>query len=191
MRACTLTALAALLGAATMAAAVAQEPGGATAAAALVGKDGSTVGKADFRETPHGVLIHLSVEGLPPGEKALHIHENGECDAAGGFASAGGHFNPSGAEHGYLAANGPHAGDLPGQWVGENGKLEATVFAPLATLAAGNANAGEGRFAIAGGDTKTAIVLHEKADDYASQPTGDAGGRLACGVIEGPTSSGG
>src|SRR5690606_10623045 len=118
-------------------------------------------------------------------EKALHIHQNGECDPAGGFESAGGHFNPPGAEHGYLAAQGPHAGDLPNQLVGEDGKLEASLFAPMAAVAAdANASPGEGRFVIAGGDTKTAIVLHEKADDYASQPSGDAGGRIACGVIE-------
>jgi Cu-Zn family superoxide dismutase len=192
MRASTLTALAALVGAASITAAAAQESGQATAAATLVDKEGKEVGKAEFRDTPHGVLIHLSLDGLPPGEKALHIHQNGECDAAGGFESAGGHFNPSSAEHGYLAAKGPHAGDLSSQWVGEDGKLQATVFAPMAAVTAdASGNAGEGRFVIAGGGTKTAIVLHEKADDYASQPSGAAGGRLACGVIEAASSSGG
>src|SRR5688572_17430384 len=130
MRMCTLTAFAALLTAASMAPAFPQESGqaadqtttgtdqvvdGPTAAATVIGKDGQTVGSANLRDTPNGVLIRLSLEGLPPGEKAVHIHENGECDPAGSFQSAGGHFNPSGASHGYLHADGPHPGDLPSQ----------------------------------------------------------------------------
>jgi Cu-Zn family superoxide dismutase len=191
MRMRTLTALAALLTAASITPALPQDSAAGAgqdqprAAAKVIGKDGQQVGSADLRETPHGVLIRLTLEGLPPGEKAVHIHENGECDAAGGFQSAGGHFNPSGANHGYLDADGPHAGDLPSQWVEENGVLEATVFAPMAALAAGeDANPGEGRHVVAGGTKKTAIVVHEKADDYASQPSGEAGARIACGVIE-------
>ena len=180
MRTSTVITLAAIFGAASLAPAFPQASGEPAATASLVGKDGKTVGSADLRETPNGVLVRLTLDGLPPGEKAVHIHENGECDAAGGFESAGGHFNPSDAPHGYLDADGPHAGDLPNQQVGEDGALEATVFAPMASLAE---NPGEGRYAIAG-TTKRAIVVHEGADDYASAPSGNAGGRLACGVIE-------
>jgi Cu-Zn family superoxide dismutase len=154
-------------------------------AATILGKDGETIGSAALRDTPHGVLIRLTVEGLPPGERGVHIHENGECDPAGGFESAGGHFNPSGAEHGYLNPDGPHAGDLPNQWVTDGGVLEATMLAPMAALVAGeDENPGEGRYAIAGSRTKTALVIHADADDYASDPSGHAGDRLACGVIE-------
>ena len=105
----------------------------------------------------------------------------------GGRLSIGGWpFQSVRGEHGYLDVDGPHAGDLPSQWVEENGVLEATVFAPMAALAAGDddADPGEGRHVIAGGTMKTAIVVHEKADDYASQPSGEAGARIACGVIE-------
>ncbi len=181
MRTSTVIATAALLTAAPLGPAFPQDSSQPGATAALMGKDGQTVGSADLRETPNGVLIRLSLKGLPPGDKAVHIHENGECDAAGGFESAGGHFNPSDAEHGYMNEGGPHAGDLPNQEVGENGVLDATVFATMASLAE---NPGEGRYSIAGGTARRAIVVHEGADDYVSAPSGNAGGRLACGVIE-------
>ena len=154
-------------------------------AATFLDADGATIGSANLRDTPHGVVIRITIKGLEPGEKAVHIHENGECDPAGGFESAGGHFNPSGARHGYLAPEGPHAGDLPNQWVTEDGVLEATVLSPMTALVTGEQeNPGEGRFVIASSTENTAIVVHEGADDYASDPAGHAGGRIACGVIE-------
>ncbi|SFZ81252.1 superoxide dismutase, Cu-Zn family [Devosia enhydra] len=156
-----------------------------TAAATLIGLDGETIGSAQFMETPHGVVIRLTVEGLEAGERAIHLHENGECDAAGGFESAGGHFNPTGAAHGYLNADGPHAGDMPNQFISESGTLDINIFNPLIKVVAGEDNSpDDGRSAITGTDVSTAIMIHDHADDYMTDPAGDAGGRIACGVIE-------
>jgi Cu-Zn family superoxide dismutase len=162
-----------------------QEMDRPTAAATLIGLDGETMGSATFMETPHGVVIRVTVEGLEPGERAIHIHENGECDAAGGFESAGGHFNPTGAAHGLLNAEGPHAGDMPNQYVPDTGKLDVNLFNPMIKIVAGEDNGSDDdRGVIAGSDVSTAIMIHEHADDYVSDPAGEAGGRIACGVIE-------
>lgn len=156
-----------------------------TAAATLIGLDGETVGSAQFMETPHGVIIRLTVEGLEAGERAVHLHENGECDAAGGFESAGGHFNPTGAQHGLLNAEGPHAGDMPNQFIPEGGKLDVNILNPMIKIVAGeDNNTDDGRSAITGSDVSVAIMIHEHADDYVSDPSGEAGGRIACGVVE-------
>jgi superoxide dismutase, Cu-Zn family len=154
------------------------------AAATLIGKDGETLGSANLRDTPHGVVMRITLEGLPPGERGIHIHENGECDPATDFESAGDHFNPTGASHGYLNPDGPHAGDLPNQGVRDDGTLDVTVFAPMVALVVGENENPDDRAVIAGSTTKTALVIHEGADDYLSDPAGESGGRLACGVIE-------
>lgn len=147
-----------------------------TATADFLGADGQSLGKAQLRETPHGVLIHVDVHGLPPGAHAFHIHETGQCDAAGGFNSAGGHFNPSGHQHGVDAAEGMHAGDLLNQYVAADGRLQADLLDHEVTL-----GPGPNSLFKSGG---TALVIHAKPDDYKTQPTGDAGGRLACAVIQ-------
>jgi Cu-Zn family superoxide dismutase len=167
------------------AAAAAQASERPIGAATIIGRDGNTLGSVNLRDTPQGVIMRISIKGLQPGERAIHIHENGECDPATGFESAGGHFNPKGAEHGYLNPKGPHAGDLPNQWVSDDGVLEATVLAPMVMLVNGeNEDPDAERSAIASSTIQTAIIVHEHADDYASDPSGEAGGRLACGVIE-------
>lgn len=121
-----------------------------------------------------GVLIELEATGLPPSTwVAFHVHETGQCDHATGHESAGGHFNPGSKEHGYQSANGPHAGDMPNQYVGADGAVRAQVFSHSVTL-------DEGDTGIVG----RALMIHAKADDYKSQPSGDAGERIACGVIE-------
>ncbi len=146
-----------------------------TAAAKFVDAKGQASGTAELSEVAAGgVLIKLEVTGLPKDSwVAFHVHETGTCDHASGHESAGGHFNPAGAEHGYRSAKGPHAGDMPNQHVGADGTLRAEVF-----------NAGVG---LAEGDTGIrgrALMIHAKADDYSSQPSGAAGERLACAVIE-------
>lgn len=154
-------------------AAQAQEP--ATAFASFVDADGEAVGTAELSSpAAGGVLVRIEVTGLPEDQwVAFHIHETGSCDHATGHESAGGHFNPGGREHGYKAANGPHAGDMPNQYVPAGGTLRAEVFNPAVTLAEGEA-----------GIRGRALMIHAKADDYESQPSGDAGDRLACAVIE-------
>jgi Cu-Zn family superoxide dismutase len=150
-----------------------QEP--ATAVASFVDAEGEANGSAELSSpATGGVLVRIEVNGLPAGQwVAFHVHETGSCDHASGHESAGGHFNPGSKEHGYLAASGPHAGDMPNQYVPEDGTLRAEVFNPAVTLADGE-NGIRGR----------ALMIHAGADDYRSQPSGDAGDRLACAVIE-------
>jgi len=146
-----------------------------THSANFVDADGQANGSAELiAGAAGGVLIKVEVTGLPAGEwVAFHVHETGQCDHTTGHESAGGHFNPDSKEHGYMVANGPHAGDMPNQYVGEDGSLRAEVFNPMVTL-------DEGETGIVG----RALMVHAGPDDYESQPSGDAGDRLACGVIE-------
>lgn len=151
--------------------AIAQEK---TGKAEFVNLAGEKAGTATLTETPQGVLVELEVSGLPEGQwVAFHVHETGTCDHQTGHDSAGGHFNPTGAEHGYLAAKGPHAGDMPNQQAGADGVLRAQVFNAMVKLDGGD-TAIRGR----------ALMIHGGTDDYKSQPSGDAGTREACGVIE-------
>ncbi|MEO3385020.1 superoxide dismutase family protein [Mesorhizobium sp. CAU 1741] len=145
-----------------------------TAAADFVDANGESNGSADLVQTLTGVLITVEVSGLPSSQwVAFHVHETGSCDHTTNHESAGGHFNPTSQEHGYLAAEGPHAGDMPNQYVGEDGTLRAQVFNPFIKL-------GDGDNDVVG----RALMIHAGADDYESQPSGDAGDRLACAVIE-------
>jgi Cu-Zn family superoxide dismutase len=148
---------------------------GEKASASFINDQGKSVGTATLTQTPNGVLISLDLKGVPPGEHALHVHEKGVCDAKAKFESAGGHYNPGKKQHGYQVKGGPHAGDMPNQFVGSEGTLKGDVLNPNVTLGSGDGT-------LFGGDG-TALVLHAKTDDYKSQPSGDAGGRIACAVI--------
>lgn len=148
-----------------------------TAKATLVNTQGQKVGEATLTETPGGVKIDLIVENLPPGVHAFHIHEKGVCTGPD-FLSAGGHFNPFGKHHGLKNPLGPHAGDLPSLVVGPDGRAQATVVDTLVTL-----KEGKNSLFQPGG---TSLVIHEKADDDMTDPAGNAGARIACGVITRP-----
>ncbi|WP_373894121.1 superoxide dismutase family protein [Virgibacillus natechei] len=143
----------------------------------LTGNDGDVVATATLTEDESGVAISLEGADLPSGTHGFHIHENPSCEQAGGFESAGGHFNPTDANHGFDDPEGPHAGDLPNIEVNEDGTVEEEVTADMVTLEKGQDNS-----LYAGGGT--ALMIHSGADDYISQPSGDAGDRIACGVIE-------
>jgi Cu-Zn family superoxide dismutase len=105
----------------------------------------------------------------------VHIHQTGACDPATGFKSAGDHYVPRDAEHGFQVESGPHAGDMPNQWASDEGLLRADVVNPHVTL-------GDGEATLFDTDG-SAIVVHSGLDDYESQPSGNAGQEIACAVI--------
>ena len=121
-----------------------------------------------------GVRLHGTLEGLTPNAThGFHIHEKGDCSASDG-SSAGGHFNPDGKPHGNPESSEHHVGDIFSVTADANGVGQVDAVADRATLGDGAATDVLGK----------AVIVHEKADDYTTQPTGDAGGRIACGVIE-------
>jgi Cu-Zn family superoxide dismutase len=168
-------ALYTLAGSASLLALAALPAAAQQAQATLKNAEGKEVGRAALTQTPAGVLIRLTLDGLPPGERAFHIHGVGKCEPP--FTSAGPHFNPGGRKHGIMAADGRHAGDMPNLHVPADGKLVAEVLNDAVTLEKGKPNSLLGR-------QGTALVIHAGKDDYRSDPTGDAGGRIACGVVE-------
>ena len=143
--------------------------------ATLKDAGGKEVGSAQLSQTPHGVLVRLTLKGVPAGEHAFHIHQTGKCEPP--FTTAGGHFNPGSKKHGVMAADGPHAGDMPNLHVPADGNLAVEVVNAAVTLDKDKPNSlykPEG----------TALIIHAGKDDYKTDPTGDAGGRIACGVVE-------
>lgn len=149
----------------------AQTPG---AHADLRDAQGRSIGRATLTESQHGVLLHVELTGAPAGEHAFHVHAVGRCEAPA-FQSAGGHFNPTSRQHGFLNPQGAHGGDLPNVWVPDGGRLVFDRFLDHATL-----GSGAGSLLDADG---SALVMHAGRDDYTSDPAGNAGSRVACGVI--------
>ncbi|HEY7664644.1 MAG TPA: superoxide dismutase family protein [Xanthobacteraceae bacterium] len=145
-----------------------------TAKAQLKDSQGKQVGTADLTQTPAGVLIKLSLNGLPAGEHAFHIHAVGKCEPPS-FETAGGHFNPGHTHHGIMAGPG-HAGDMPNLYVPAGGTLTIEVLNDKVTLDKGKPNS------VFDSDG-SALVIHAGVDDYKSDPAGNAGARIACGVI--------
>ena len=141
----------------------------------LINTEGKEVGKATFTEHAKGVHILLEAEGLTPGVKGIHFHEKAICEKPT-FESAGSHFNPEGKEHGFENPKGYHVGDLPNIEVGENGKLVLETVSPAVVLAAGKSNS------LLDADG-SAIIIHEKEDDYKTDPSGNSGKRIVCGEI--------
>ncbi len=146
----------------------------ATGHADIINAQGDKIGAAKLTETRTGVKIALNVSKLPKGVHGFHIHAVGKCDTPD-FKTAGGHFNPEGKKHGLKNPDGPHAGDMQNITVSAKGTARTTITDPRVTL-------GEGKNSLFQSDG-TAIVIHEKADDEMTDPAGNAGNRIACGVI--------
>ena len=120
-----------------------------------------------------GVVIDLTLKGLPPGEHGIHLHSVAKCEPP--FTSAGTHFNPTNKKHGLSSPDGPHAGDMPNFTVAANGTAQTAITNKNVTMGA------EAHSIFAGGGT--ALVIHEKADDAKTDPSGNAGNPIACGAI--------
>jgi superoxide dismutase, Cu-Zn family len=145
-----------------------------SAGAALKDKDGKDVGAATLIQSSEGLRIVVTGYRLPPGTHGLHIHAVGECQPPD-FTSAGAHFNPAGKQHGRLNPAGAHAGDLPNFVVAASGEAGIDIVTTVATLEAGPNS-------LLGGKG-TSIVVHAAPDDEKTDPTGNSGARIACGVI--------
>ncbi len=153
----------------------ANEPGaGDGASAELRNAAGATLARAEAVAAGDGTRVTVNAVGLRPGTYAVHVHTTGRCDAPA-FESAGAHWNPTTRQHGAQNPRGPHQGDLPNLTVGANGSGAIAFTIPGAQLRGGN-----GAMLDADG---AAVVVHANADDYRTDPSGNSGGRIGCGIL--------
>lgn len=148
-----------------------------TTTATLNNPNGQSVGSVTFTQTgfSNPVQVMITVTGLPPGPHGIHVHDVGKCDPPD-FMTAGGHFNPTGAMHGDPAGASHHTGDLGNLQVGTDGNGTHGATSTAMSLDSGNAGYVAGH----------AFIVHANPDDLTTQPTGNAGGRIACGLIPAP-----
>lgn len=147
----------------------------AEAEAVLYNASGERRGDAVLVQLDQGIRLVLQVEGMTPGVMAAHIHMTGRCDGPD-FTSAGGHWNPLGREHGRDNPAGQHMGDMPNLIVGQDGRGLLEVIISDGRIADGRAELLD--------DDGAAVMIHAGPDDYRSDPAGDAGPRVACGVVQ-------
>jgi Cu-Zn family superoxide dismutase len=151
---------------------IAPQPNSGDIKAAMLDSTGKDLGTLVLSDVPEGIMMMGSLKGLPPGEHGIHLHATGSCTP---FAAAQGHWNPTSKEHGKDNPKGPHMGDTPNITVGADGSVSVMVTSPGGSLKGANA--------LLDADG-AAVVIHAKADDYKSQPAGNAGDRIACGVVK-------
>lgn len=145
----------------------------------MLNSDDEESGTAIFTETEEGVEVAYEFTGLPEGEFGMHVHETGSATPPD-FEDAGSHWNPTDVEHGIETETGPHLGDLPNIVVDSSGEVSGEEVIQDATLAE---EAPEGKHSLHNDGQGTALIVHDQADDYVTQPTGDAGNRQLGGVI--------
>ena len=136
----------------------------------LVSSSGAVLGNVRVFSEPTGLMLRIDAAGLPPGVHGVHLHAVGRCDPPG-FSSAGPHWNPANRKHGHRNPEGFHMGDLGNLGVGSDGRLVAGLLVPKATF---------GALRDADG---AALVIHAKADDETTDPSGNSGDRIACAVL--------
>ncbi len=144
-------------------------PAAAASSAEIKSPEGESMGTVDFTDTPNGMLVVAKLRNVPEGVHGFHIHETGACEPD--FKAAGGHLVGDASAHGLMIEGGPHDGDLPNIHVPATGELNIEFFAR--SLSMKELMDGDG----------SAMMIHAGADDYESQPSGDAGDRIGCGVI--------
>ncbi|MBJ6361365.1 superoxide dismutase family protein [Paenibacillus sp. GCM10012307] len=142
----------------------------------IINSEGKNIGTAKLTQEGDKVHLHLEAEKLPPGKHGIHFHNVGKCDTPD-FKSAGEHFNPTGKQHGFNNPKGFHSGDLPNIEVKKDGEVNVDISSSHVTLLRGKPNS----LLKEGG---TAIIIHEKEDDYVTDPSGNSGNRIACGVVK-------
>ncbi len=147
---------------------------GERAAAPLRNAEGQVLGMAIFTQEAQGVRISVTVKGLSPGEHGIHIHSVGKCEPTD-FLSAGPHFNPTNKKHGLTNPEGPHAGDLPNLVVGEDGSAVYEHITDRVTLTPGELSLFD--------EDGSSLVIHAGPDDQMTDPAGNSGARVLCGVI--------
>jgi superoxide dismutase, Cu-Zn family len=142
----------------------------------IINAKGNKIGTAVLSPVAEGVKIHVEAAKLPPGLHGIHFHEVGLCEKPD-FVTAGMHLNPLNRQHGFENPQGYHAGDLPNIQIGADGKVNVDLISNTVTLEKGKPNS-------LTKDKGVSLIIHEKSDDYMTDPTGNSGARIACGVIK-------
>lgn len=150
----------------------------------LVNASGEIIGEVRGGDSPDGAVLQIDAHGLPPGTHGIHIHDVGLCEPPD-FKSAGGHWNPTGKQHGGQNPNGAHMGDLQNVTVAQDGTLRAKIVVPGTYLSNTERNAAPGSIEILDA-SGAAVVIHADPDDYKTDPSGNSGARIACAALGAP-----